>query len=216
MHSFLPFFLDDILKLSFFLFLGFPVKFVEVLDHGDKEDIAKSDKVDSSKILKQVAAGIDIDIEEQDEPKNIPDDFERKDNNLDNGEEPPSAGIPEQYGQHEDMVDEGKQSGEPLYLEPGSKGDLDVVGLSVAALRTVIICQKQAYDPSERYVPVESVLQVYQVLLPVRLSYIVQLLRYGRVTVRRVVIVFIRRALVILLIVSLYLCLVVLVVLFLL
>ena len=151
------------------------MQFVQVLDHGDKDDVAEGDKIDGCKILKQIAAHVDIDLEEDDKSEHIPKQFEGQENNFNNGKNSPLIGVPQQNYQHPHMIHKSKQGRKTLNFKPGSKCNFHVVGPDIAALGVVVVGEEEADDPRKGYVPVECVFEVDEVVLPVRLGEVVDL-----------------------------------------
>ena len=123
-----------ILNLLLFDLLGLPVQFIQVFDHGHKDDVAEGDKIDGCKILKQIAADIDIDFEEDDKAKHIPKQFERQKHNLNNSKNSPLIGVPQQNDQHPHMIDKSEQGRKALNFKPGSKCNFHVERSDIAAL----------------------------------------------------------------------------------
>ena len=99
--------LDDV---WYFLLLdgpGLAVKLVQILDHCDEDDVAEGHKVNRSKVLHQVAACVDVDVEKQYEAENVPYQFEGQEHHLNNRQDPPFVRKPQQDSQHYDVIDEG-------------------------------------------------------------------------------------------------------------
>ena len=136
------------------------MQFIQVFDHGNKDDVAEGDKIDGCKILKQIAAHVDIDLQEYDKAKYIPKQFEGQKHNLNNSKNSALIGIPQQNDEHPHMIDKSKQGRKTFNFKPGSKCNFHVVRSDIAALGIVIVGEEEADDPRKWYVPVECVFEV--------------------------------------------------------